>query len=123
MRHNAVRRSQVAPLRLTETVTFPLKTRNCKMFRGCSSLTLFALPALALSSTWVDDYNVSFHSPANATAAEPASWAGMPIGDGDTVSLTSVDSNGQISFLIGKSDAYDEFHELIKVTLHLCGLI
>jgi hypothetical protein len=39
----------------------------------------------------------------------------MPLGDGDTVSLSSVDSAGQLGFLLGKADAYDEFHELIKV--------
>jgi hypothetical protein len=72
---------------------------------------------------WVDKYAVSFHVAANASSPvdvegwqlEPPSWSGMPLGDGDTVSLTSVDSSGQLGFLIGKSDAYDEFHELIKV--------
>ena len=47
------------------------------------------------SSLWVDRYAVSFTSPANATDAEPASWSGMPLGDGDLVSLTSVAGTGK----------------------------
>lgn len=72
---------------------------------------------------WVDRYAASYDRPANASSPvdaagwqlEPPSWSGMPLGDGDTVSLTSVDSNGQLGFLLGKADAYDEFHELLKV--------
>ena len=95
--------------------------------------TLLIAPALLVQSQdagtaaaappWVDRYAVSFDRPANASSPrdaegwllEPPSWSGMPLGDGDTVSLTSVDSLGQLGFLIGKSDAYDEFHELLKV--------
>jgi|EP01044_Picomonas_judraskeda_P014537 hypothetical protein len=85
--------------------------------------TLVAAGIVTSSPLWVDKYAVSFHSAANASSPvdaegwqlEPPSWSGMPLGDGDTVSLTSVDSSGQLGFLIGKSDAYDEFHELIKV--------
>ena len=75
------------------------------------------------SEPWVSRYDTTFTAPANASApldsegwsTMPASWSGMPLGDGDTVSLTSVDSRGQLGFLLGKADAYDEFHELIKV--------
>jgi alpha-L-fucosidase 2 len=86
--------------------------------------TLFqSVCAGAAEELWVDRYAVTFSKAANASSPldaegwqlEPPSWSGMPLGDGDTVSLTSVDSSGQLGFLLGKSDAYDEFHELLKV--------
>eukprot|EP00663_Eupelagonemidae_sp_cell21sb_P005623 gene5623-6249_t len=79
----------------------------------------FAATALAgaeRTELWVDRYSTTWTTAHAATTAEPASWAGMPLGDGDgVVSLTSIDTTGQIALLLGAADAYDEFHELIKV--------
>ena len=64
----------------------------------------------------MEQYGTSFDSLLNTTQAFPASWQGMPLGDGDSVSLSYIEAQGgDLGFLIGKSDAYDEFHELIKV--------
>ena len=58
------------------------------------------LPLLA-SCSWIDKYSVKFDHMLNSSAAFPASWQGMPLGDGDTVALTYMDGE-ELAMLIGK---------------------
>jgi len=112
-----------------------------KMMKLCLPL-LLVFAAAAHGSSWIDKYSISYDHMINSSAAFPPSWQGMPLGDGSGVAAMTYMDGPQLGLLIGKvcrsqrlvppiqltccysptqSDAYDEFHELIKVTLDLCG--
>jgi alpha-L-fucosidase 2 len=67
---------------------------------GLNSITVYAQ---------IENYNVVWESPG------PDSWGSMPAGNGDIGANFWVDPDGEIHFLISKTDAFSENGRLLKI--------
>ena len=79
------------------------------MITFATSYHLEAQEKLAATKDPIDAYNVVWESPSKDC------WGSMPIGNGDIGLNVWVEEDGDLLFYIGKTDAWDSLHRLIKV--------
>jgi alpha-L-fucosidase 2 len=72
-------------------------------------MPVIGLPLNTFSQSWVDKYNVTWTTPSKDFSGS------MPTGNGDIGLNVWVEKNGDLLFLISKTDAYDENSTLLKL--------
>ena len=72
-------------------------------------LVIFTLPLAGIVATSVDEYSVVWDSPGKSFKDS------MPLGNGDLGINLWTEENGDVVFLIGKSDAWTENGQLVKL--------
>jgi hypothetical protein len=86
---------------------------NCRqginMKKNCIVLSVLLLVQSLLAQLPLDSYNVVWNTPSRDASGS------MPLGNGDIGLNVWVERNGDILFLIGKSDAFDENASLNKL--------